>query len=187
MKGSARSPSNGERKYAFSRPKKSPINPTATTAILLIKKLIVINIPFIRAGCSESTSLTIASRTGVVANIKNPIKRRRGIANISEEEINKNINAGTVIAIISKVFFLPILSEIVPAANVPRAPDSCKTDKEIPAAHKDPSLALVIYVGRNVVSAPFNSEVKNIIAAILIKVGENFLTDSTAFSSCLLL
>lgn len=100
----------------------SPINPTSQTANPLVKKLMVIKIPFIKEGRWDLLSLIIANKIGVVPKIKSPSKR--SIANDRTPVLKTNIQVktGETTAIIKRVFLLPSLSDIVPDKNEPAAP-----------------------------------------------------------------
>ena len=56
--------------------------------------------------------------------------------------MNNHIKMGFKIEIVSKVGFLPILSDKEPARKVPAAPANCNTESEIPARKKDSPLLL---------------------------------------------
>ncbi len=111
-----------EIRYVFSSPSQSPNRPAKSTAAADVKKLSVIYILFINTGRVFELSKTKAISTGPGEKIKNPRSTKKTKLNHPSELTNKNIIIGDNILIISKVDFLPNLSEILPESIVPTAP-----------------------------------------------------------------
>ena len=107
----------------------------------------------------------------MLANKNNPKVKRIGNLKISLAKTNESKRIGFTVAIISKVFFRPILSEIVPEVKVPTAPASCSVERAIPLNHKV-SPSEVRKMGRNVVNEPLISELKKTIPPIEKKSGK---------------
>ena len=92
--------------------------------------------PLRNVGNSVFSSLTIANKTGVNANIKKPNIINKANEIVPDVKVNKNIKIGFTIAANIRTLLLPILSETVPEKNVPPAPANWKIDKDTPAYHK---------------------------------------------------
>lgn len=174
--------------YAFSNPTRSPKLPIISRANALTRKLIVINIPLIKAGCSVSIEFTSASSTGVAANIIKPISISIGNTKIVLLSIKKIIiRIGVDIPITSRVVFLPIWSEIVPENNVPAAPENWTIESAIPPNHKVSPFE-VKKVGKNVVNDPLTNEVKKKIPLMVINIPIfSFIASIAPVSFCLFL
>ncbi len=167
--------------YVRSKPILSPKNPTKRTIIELITKLIIIKVPLIKEGCSESISWTRANTTGPLANRKNPIITRTTNVNGPCTKRKIHIRRGFAIEIIRSEVLREILSEIEPAKRVPIAPENCSTDNDIPAIQRELPF-WVKYVGKYIVKHIFNTclNVKN--PESIKKKGNSFIRTSLALN-----